>query len=138
MSCTSSLTLTSQDDLAATSGADLQHLRPKQRRRHSFFIPRRKSLVDSNMDGDEGILLKVCCLADVNSAHWHLLIIDLDRLTCFSRNWRDGWSIWRATGNGPSMRALRELLPLYRQSVKDAHRSQGSSLELVDDDSRSW
>ncbi|KAK7756696.1 inc metabolism membrane protein [Diatrype stigma] len=59
MSCTSSFTLTSQDDLAATSGADVQQSRPKHRRRHSFFIPRRTSFGDNTMDGDEGILLKV-------------------------------------------------------------------------------
>src|SRR5437879_4747725 len=31
-----------------------------KRRRHSFFIPRRKSIVNHILDTEEGILLKVC------------------------------------------------------------------------------
>ena len=59
MSCTSSLTYTSHEDLADSSGADIQQLKPRHRRRHSFFIPRRRSFVNYVVDGEEGILLKV-------------------------------------------------------------------------------
>lgn len=48
------------DTITTTSGTDLQH-RPDaaRRRRHSNFIPRRKSIVGHLMDTEEGILLKV-------------------------------------------------------------------------------
>ncbi|KAG6201397.1 hypothetical protein E4U10_007192 [Claviceps purpurea] len=48
-------------DVATASGSDLQHSeRPAtQRRRHSFFLPRRKSIVETIMEGEEGLLLKV-------------------------------------------------------------------------------
>ena len=32
---------------------------PRNRRRHSFFLPRRRSIVETIMDGEEGLLLKV-------------------------------------------------------------------------------
>lgn len=37
------------------SGSDA----PRNRRRHSFFLPRRRSIVETIMDGEEGLLLKV-------------------------------------------------------------------------------
>ncbi|KAI2619411.1 HlyIII-domain-containing protein [Hypomontagnella submonticulosa] len=62
MSCTSSFAFGSHQDQpdAKTSGtADHQNL-PRQRRRHSSFMPRRRqSLVQQIMDGEEGLLLKV-------------------------------------------------------------------------------
>ncbi|KPM45531.1 hypothetical protein AK830_g1026 [Neonectria ditissima] len=50
-----------QDDNAATvSGSDLRASAEQPRkRRHSFFIPRRHSIVGSIMDGEEGLMLKV-------------------------------------------------------------------------------
>ncbi|KAI0136589.1 hemolysin-III related-domain-containing protein [Xylariales sp. AK1849] len=61
MSCTSSFTLGSHEDLseAMSSGKHTQEVQPRQRRRHSSFIPRRKSIVNHIMDGEEGLLLKV-------------------------------------------------------------------------------
>ncbi|KAI9903034.1 hypothetical protein N3K66_002386 [Trichothecium roseum] len=48
------------DTLAASSGSDLQpDAMLMRRRRHSFFIPRRRSIVGHIMDGEEGLLLKV-------------------------------------------------------------------------------
>lgn len=66
MACTSpSLTVESYDDITAahSSGADFD--KPHNRRRHSSYQPRRKR--DSvEMDGEEGLLLKVrlCQLAE--------------------------------------------------------------------------
>ncbi|KAH7328393.1 mPR-like GPCR protein [Stachybotrys elegans] len=51
--------------VATTSGSDSRHSNtnnsnnPARRRRHSFFIPRRKSIVDHIMEGEEGLLLRV-------------------------------------------------------------------------------
>lgn len=47
------------DTVVASSGSDLQQRPEARRRRHSFFIPRRKSIVGHIMDTEEGILLKV-------------------------------------------------------------------------------
>ncbi|PHH86902.1 hypothetical protein CDD83_9608 [Cordyceps sp. RAO-2017] len=48
------------DDLAAVSGSDVQRSSDAvPRRRHSFFLPRRRSFVEAIMDGEEGLLLKV-------------------------------------------------------------------------------
>ena len=47
---------------ATTSGAELHEsdqLENRRQRRHSFFLPRRKSIVESLIDGEEGLLLKV-------------------------------------------------------------------------------
>ncbi|KIE01972.1 hemolysin-III family protein, partial [Metarhizium majus ARSEF 297] len=43
------------------SGSEVQNTDPpaNQRRRHSFFLPRRKSIVETIMEGEEGLLLKV-------------------------------------------------------------------------------
>lgn len=53
-----------QDDedvaVATTSGAQAEGIELARRRRHSFFIPRRKSIVSHIMDGEEHLLLKVC------------------------------------------------------------------------------
>ncbi|KZZ91831.1 hemolysin-III family protein [Moelleriella libera RCEF 2490] len=53
----------SSEDTAASSGIDSsqrpQLQLPHNRRRHSFFLPRRKSIVETIMDGEEGLLLKV-------------------------------------------------------------------------------
>ncbi|KAG6001676.1 hypothetical protein E4U54_001018 [Claviceps lovelessii] len=48
-------------DIATASGSDIQHSeRPdNRRRRHSSFLPRRKSIVETIMEGEEGLLLKV-------------------------------------------------------------------------------
>ncbi|ORY65867.1 hemolysin-III related-domain-containing protein [Pseudomassariella vexata] len=61
MSCTSPFALGSHEDLhdATSSGADARDGQPVQRRRHSFFIPRRKSIVNHLVEGEEGLLLKV-------------------------------------------------------------------------------
>ncbi|KAI1266786.1 HlyIII-domain-containing protein [Xylariaceae sp. FL1019] len=62
MSCTSSYTLdSSQDASAASSSGAAVHVRgPRQRRRHSSFVPyRRKSIVNQIMDGEEALLLRV-------------------------------------------------------------------------------
>ncbi|KAH6660039.1 hemolysin-III family protein [Truncatella angustata] len=62
MSCTSSaFAIGSHEDLAeaTSSGTQPQEVRPRQRRRHSSFMPRRKSIVNHIMDGEEGLLLKV-------------------------------------------------------------------------------
>ena len=64
MACTSpSLTVESYEDItsAKTSGTDDQ--KQIYRRRHSSFHPRRKSY-ENAMDGDEGLLLRVCLLKD--------------------------------------------------------------------------
>ena len=48
------------ETVAASSGSDLRGgTEPVQRRRHSFFIPRRGSLVGQLMDGEDGLLLRV-------------------------------------------------------------------------------
>ncbi|KAH7171164.1 hemolysin-III related-domain-containing protein [Dactylonectria macrodidyma] len=46
------------DNIATVSGSDLRPDQPRKRR-HSFFIPRRRSIVGSIMDGEESLLLKV-------------------------------------------------------------------------------
>ncbi|KAI0394019.1 HlyIII-domain-containing protein [Xylariaceae sp. FL0594] len=61
MSCVPSYALgSSQDSSSGTSsGATVNERRPRQRRRHSSFVPhRRKSLVNQIMDGEEAILLR--------------------------------------------------------------------------------
>ncbi|KAF4122418.1 hypothetical protein GMORB2_7410 [Geosmithia morbida] len=46
--------------VASSSGSDLRFgTQPLRKRRHSFYIPRRKHTVGYTMDSDEGILLKV-------------------------------------------------------------------------------
>lgn len=45
--------------VGTTSGAQTEGTEIARRRRHSFFIPRRKSIVNSIMDGEEHLLLKV-------------------------------------------------------------------------------
>jgi adiponectin receptor len=46
--------------VAASSGSDaIDTKRPARRRRHSSFIPRKRSIVGHNMEGDDGLLLKV-------------------------------------------------------------------------------
>ncbi|KAI6785703.1 uncharacterized protein J7T54_006037 [Emericellopsis cladophorae] len=50
------------DTTAASSGTDLRRpgsSGPTQLRRHSFFLPRRKSIIGHIMEGEEGLLLKV-------------------------------------------------------------------------------
>ncbi|KAI6093343.1 HlyIII-domain-containing protein [Hypoxylon rubiginosum] len=62
MSCTSSFAFGShQDQVDARSSSTAQpENRPRQRRRHSSFMPRRRhSIVQQIMDGEEGLLLKV-------------------------------------------------------------------------------
>ncbi|KAK7970523.1 adipor-like receptor-like protein [Apiospora saccharicola] len=61
MACTSTFALgASEDPNEATSSAlSPRDNAPRQRRRHSFLIPRRKSIVNHIMDGEEGLLLKV-------------------------------------------------------------------------------
>jgi len=62
MACTSpSLTVESYEDMtsAQTTGTDTD--KPGYRRRHSSFHPRRKR-ESTEMDGEEGLLLKVCQL----------------------------------------------------------------------------
>jgi adiponectin receptor len=49
-----------EGDLAQASGADVRHIDQARKRRHSFFLPRRKSIVGHIMDTEEGLLLKVC------------------------------------------------------------------------------
>lgn len=53
---------TVQDDevIGVSSGAELDGGAATRRRRHSFFLPRRKSLVGHIMDTEEGLLLRVC------------------------------------------------------------------------------
>lgn len=52
---------TVQDDesVGQSSGAQLARGQMLQRRRHSFFLPRRKSIVGHIMETEEGLLLKV-------------------------------------------------------------------------------
>ncbi|EQL00218.1 hemolysin-III family protein [Ophiocordyceps sinensis CO18] len=48
------------DDLAIASGSSIHGgAEATPRRRHSFFLPRRKSIVETIMEGEEGLLLKV-------------------------------------------------------------------------------
>lgn len=59
---TTACTRRAQDDDSApiASGSELRPSLEPRRRRHSFFIPRRKrSFIGNMMDGDEGLLLKV-------------------------------------------------------------------------------
>lgn len=59
---TSACAYSAQDDnaMGTSSGNDLrQASEPTQRRRHSFFIPRRKSIVGQIIDSEEGLLLKL-------------------------------------------------------------------------------
>lgn len=82
-----SLTMTSCTPFAAraddgspptvhSTGADT---RPEiRRRRHSHFIPRRrKSIVSSIMEGEEAVILKVCCLPPVHHATTHTPSVSL-------------------------------------------------------------
>lgn len=46
-------------DVATVSGSDLRPGVELRRRRHSFFIPRRKSIIGHIMEGEERLLLKV-------------------------------------------------------------------------------
>ncbi|KAI0175661.1 HlyIII-domain-containing protein [Hypoxylon sp. FL1284] len=62
MSCTSSFAFRSHQDPAdaRSSGTAQSENQPRQRRRHSSFMPRRRhSIVQQIMDGEEGLLLKV-------------------------------------------------------------------------------
>jgi adiponectin receptor len=63
MSCSPPFSFATLDETieAQTSGTDAQDQAIPRKRRHSHFIPRRKSLVHSIMDGEEGLLLKVGC-----------------------------------------------------------------------------
>ena len=47
--------------LATSTGAETSTAvaGPRRRRRHSFFIPRRKSIINHIVDTEEGLLLKV-------------------------------------------------------------------------------
>ncbi|PNP37359.1 hypothetical protein TGAM01_v210362 [Trichoderma gamsii] len=66
--------------VAATSGSDLRREAQQQakRRRHSFFIPRRKSIVGHIMEGEENLLLKV-----------DLFLTELERRLDFVENYVD-------------------------------------------------
>ncbi|KAF7561136.1 hypothetical protein G7046_g3017 [Stylonectria norvegica] len=66
------------DNIATTSGSDLRPAADTRRRRHSFFLPRRSSLVGHLMDGDEGLLLKV-----------DLFLSELERRLDFIENYGD-------------------------------------------------
>lgn len=65
MTCSSSYSLASSEESPETraSGTDVQLVRPARKRRHSNFIPRRKSIVKNFMEGEEALVLKVCALA---------------------------------------------------------------------------
>lgn len=64
-----------QDDddftTATASGAQTEGSEVARKRRHSHFIPRRKSIVNQIMDGEEHLLLKVCSLAITNVLFVH-------------------------------------------------------------------
>ncbi|KAL2756839.1 hypothetical protein ACRALDRAFT_2041427 [Sodiomyces alcalophilus JCM 7366] len=65
-------------DIGVSSSAQVQgNIRPR-RRRHSFFIPRRKSIIGHIMDTEEGILLKV-----------DLFLSELERRLDFIENYGD-------------------------------------------------
>ncbi|KAJ3502952.1 hypothetical protein NM208_g16613 [Fusarium decemcellulare] len=64
--------------LATTSGSDIRPGIEPRKRRHSFFIPRRRSIVGHIMDGEEGLLLKV-----------DLFLSELERRLDFIENYVD-------------------------------------------------
>ncbi|CAM1507036.1 Fc.00g066770.m01.CDS01 [Cosmosporella sp. VM-42] len=66
------------DNIATVSGSDLRPTAETRRRRHSFFIPRRRSIVSHIMDGEEGLLLKV-----------DLFLSELERRLEFIENYGD-------------------------------------------------
>ncbi|KAF5660965.1 putative IZH3 [Fusarium heterosporum] len=66
------------DNTANTSGSDPRPTAEARRRRHSFFIPRRRSIVGHIMDGEEGLLLKV-----------DLFLSELERRLDFIENYVD-------------------------------------------------
>ncbi|KAF5659651.1 IZH3 [Fusarium circinatum] len=66
------------DNIASTSGSDIRPDVEPRRRRHSFFIPRRRSIVGHIMDGEEGLLLKV-----------DLFLSELERRLDFIENYVD-------------------------------------------------
>ncbi|KAM9882528.1 hypothetical protein VD0002_g6203 [Verticillium dahliae] len=71
---------TVQDDesVGQSSGAQLARGQMLQRRRHSFFLPRRKSIVGHIMETEEGLLLKV-----------DLFLSELERRLDFIENYGD-------------------------------------------------
>ncbi|KAG7137250.1 hypothetical protein HYQ45_005401 [Verticillium longisporum] len=71
---------TVQDDesVGQSSGAQLDRGQMLQRRRHSFFLPRRKSIVGHIMETEEGLLLKV-----------DLFLSELERRLDFIENYGD-------------------------------------------------
>lgn len=77
---TSTCAYSVQDDdaIACSSGSDLRPAEPARRRRHSFFIPRRKSIIGHIMEGEEGLLLKV-----------DLFLTELERRLEFLENYSD-------------------------------------------------
>ena len=78
---TSACACSVQDDdaIVSSSGSDLRPgAEPARRRRHSFFIPRRKSIVGHIMEGEEGLLLKV-----------DLFLTELERRLEFLENYSD-------------------------------------------------
>ncbi|EKJ69111.1 hypothetical protein NXS19_001312 [Fusarium pseudograminearum] len=66
------------DNIATTSGSDIRPDAGPRKRRHSFFIPRRRSIVGHIMDGEEGLLLKV-----------DLFLSELERRLDFIENYVD-------------------------------------------------
>lgn len=58
--CAAGASVKDDDLVASSSGSDLRPgAEPVRKRRHSFFIPRRKSIVSHIMDTEDGLLLKV-------------------------------------------------------------------------------
>ena len=66
------------DYLGTTSGSDLRPGPEPRKRRHSFFIPRRRSIIGHIMDGEDGLLLKV-----------DLFLSELERRLDFIENYVD-------------------------------------------------
>lgn len=58
-SSTCACTVQDDETVGISSGSQLDGGDVKRRRRHSFFLPRRKSIVGHIMDTEEGLLLRV-------------------------------------------------------------------------------
>lgn len=69
-----------QDDevIGVSSGAQLNGGEAVSRkRRHSFFLPRRKSIVEHIMDTEEGLFLKVRLRTAPPPPRWRSLLTDV-------------------------------------------------------------
>lgn len=99
------------DATAATTATDLRNAPPVNRRRHSFFLPRRKSIVGQIMEGEENLLLKV-----------DLFLSELERRLDFLENYGDLGSDYSFSRAFATLQAVRTRCSQASEEVLGAGR----------------